>query len=189
MSSQTENSSKKSLETVAEQNRVSVYTVNFTEIVNQPEVKNFIPHEKKIEDLDKMRNRSAISRVLFRWRSAIAAAAILIVGILNFAFQMSFQSEVAENAPAAETSVVKEPLQTTVAAEQKTPPMNESKTEVAPKILESKKADRVAARKVEPQTKPRRAEIVPVKTHTRKKTAIETTAERLRRAERILTGV
>jgi hypothetical protein len=189
MSSQMENSSKKSLETVAERSRVSVYTVNFTGIVDQPEMKKFVPQEERVEDSDKMKKRGAVSRILLRWRSAIAASAILVVGVLNFAFQLSFQQEVAEKNPAAEMPVVKEPSQTTVAAEQKTPPMDESKTQIAPKILEAKKADRIPARKVEPQTKASRAENVQVKTHTRKKSPVETAAERLRRAERILTGV
>jgi hypothetical protein len=123
--------------------------------------------------------RPSFSGRIFTRRNITLTAAILAIGVLHFVFQISFiRREVSNTRPLFEVPPVKvEPLPAMPA---------ESK----PVAFESKKTDAPDhPKKSVPDVKSRRAAVVPLKPQPRKREAVETRAERLRRAEKILTGV
>jgi hypothetical protein len=179
MKTSTENSSENPLERVAEQEaaeQVSVYSVNFTQIINNHNAEREIvlkPLESR--ELEGNNNQPWLSRTIFKRRNTIGIAAILVIGILHFAFQLSFiqteKKQLAEN-PVKIEQVRQPPVET------------------KPVEFEATKADAVLPEKTAPQIKQRQSEIAPpVKMQLRKKEAIEPRAARLRRAEKILTGI
>ena len=102
MDTSTENATEKSLETISEQETVlrkkpvSVYSVSFSQILNDAEREFLIEHSKTRKP-EKPVPQSSISKAIFNWRNGIAIAAILAVGVLHFAFQLSFiQTESAQ---------------------------------------------------------------------------------------------
>ncbi len=174
MKTSTENSSENPLERVAEKEQVSVYTVNFTQVINHNAEKEIVLKPIKAEVLEKTNNQVWLSKIIFKRRNAIGIAAILAIGILHFAFQISFiqteRTQVAENPVKIET-VSEQPAETKSAE------------------FEVKKADIILPPKPASQIKQRQAEIAPAKPQLKKKDSVETKAERLRRAEKILTGI
>lgn len=172
MNGQRENSSEKSLEKVAGNKPVSVYSVNFTEGFNNFAEKRIAPRKTAA---GRMTAQNSFSRIVFKRRNAVAVAAILAIGVLHFVFQMSFiRTEVSKSSPAIEVPPVKvEPVRAAPAA--------------APVEFKAKKINAELPSKNLPATKQRQSEIAPARPQPKK--PVETRAERLRRAERILTGV
>lgn len=177
MSLKTENSSKKSLE-VAEKKPVSVYSVNFARVINNLTDKK-TALKRKNASLKKADGNS-FSKKVFQWRNAVAVAAILAIGVLHFAFQISFiNREVGKNRPLIEVPPVKiEPA-----------PVELIKPESEDADFEAKKVNAPLAPKAAKTVKQRAVEFAPVKPQPKKKDAVESRDERLRRAEKILTGV
>ena len=176
MSVSTENSSEKSLE-VMEKKPVSVYSVNFARVINNLTEKKMILKRKN--GALKKADGNSLSKKVFQWRSAVAVGAILTIGVLHFAFQMSFiNREVSKNRPLVEVPpVVVEPA--------RIEPVKPEPTEFEAKKVKAPLAPK-AGRTV---IKQRAVEFVPLKAQPKKKDAVEPRAERLRRAERILTGI
>lgn len=174
MKTSTENSSENPLERVAEREQVSVYSVNFTQIINHNAEKEIIIKPIKAESLEETNAQTRFSKIIFKRRNAIGIAAILTIGILHFAFQISFiQSE--------KTQVAENPVKIETVSEQP--------AETKPSEFEVKKADIILPPKPAPQIKQRQPELAPAKPQLKKKDSVETRAERLRRAEKILTGI
>lgn len=174
MKTSTENSSENPLERGAEREQVSVYSVNFTQIINHNAEKEIVLKPIKAEVLEKTNNQSRLSGIIFKRRNAIGIAAILAIGILHFAFQISFIQS--EKTPIAENPV-------------KIETVSEQPTENKPAEFEVKKADIILPPKPAPPTKLRQTEIAPAKPQLKKKDSAPTKSERLRRAEKILTGI
>jgi hypothetical protein len=176
MKTSTENSSENPLERAAgQEEQVSVYSVNFTQIINNHNAdREVVVKPLKAESPEEKNNQPWLSRTVFKRRNTIGIAAILVVGILHFAFQISFiqteKRQVAE-APA------------------KIEPARAQPAESKPVEFEATKADIVLPEKTAPQTRQRQPETAPAKMQLKKKEAIEPRAARLRRAEKILTGI
>ena len=176
MKTSTENSSENPLARVAErEEQVSVYSVNFTQIINNHNAeREIVLKPLKAEGLEEKNNQPVFSKTIFRRRNTIGIAAILVIGILHFAFQLSViqteKKQVAENP---------------VSIEQ----VREQPAETKPVEFKATKADVVLPEKPAPQIKQRQSETAPSKPQFKKKEAIEPKAERLRRAEKILTGI
>ena len=192
MSSQTENSTEKALEVVNERNQVAVYSVNITQSFAEPAEKPVAAPEKRVEEKPVAARRGFSGRV-FKWRNAIAAAAIAVIGVLHFTFQLSFQNEVSENRkpiappPVNEPATI-EPLReieldrpTATASGAEKPAVAAPRRSVQPAKIRRQEAAAPA-----PSAPARPVLARPV---IRKKDLVETKAERLRRAERLLTGV
>jgi hypothetical protein len=126
---------------------------------------------------------NASFKELFKWRSELAFVAILAIAILHFAFQFSFiRSENSENSRAAEFPVkIEQPLPQVVEIK---PAEIEAK-----KQFETKKITSVKPPKSVVPIRQQRTEAAPSKPLLKKKVPVESRAARLRRAERILTGV
>lgn len=171
----TENSSEKTLEKVADENPISVYSVNFTQIINDAE-REYLMKRSKTTQPARSDNRSSLSKRIFKWRNAVAVGAILTVGMLHFVYQLSVikteKLQIAEVPPKVEQVRQQAPLKIT-----------------KPFEFEAKKTDAVLPPKPAPALKQRQPETAPAKPQPKKKEAVETRAERLRRAEKILTGV
>jgi len=176
MKTSTENSSENPLERVAErEEQVSVYSVNFTQIINNHNAeKEIVLKPLQAGSLEEKNTQPRLSRTIFKRRNTIGIAAILVVGILHFAFQLSIiqteKKQVAENP---------------VSIEQ----VHEKTAEIKPVEFEATKVDVVLPEKNAPQIKQRQPEIAPAKMQLKKKEAVDARAERLRRAEKILTGI
>lgn len=118
----------------------------------------------------------------------MAVAAIVAVAVLHFVIQTSFiQSETGKNRIVDEFPVkIEQSRLPNVEVEQVSSQTVESKSEG----FEAKKINTVIAPKPVPQVRQNTREIVPsTKPQPKKKSAVETRAERLRRAELILTGI
>jgi hypothetical protein len=186
MNASTENSTEKALEKVSAEKPVSVYSVNFNRVIN-----NFTEKKKKPGFLAKRKENAGAVEVqrpfsgkVFKWRNAVAVAAILAIGVFHFVFQMSFiRREVSENRPAVEAPPVKSETL-------KSEPVSVAPVETNLKEFDVKKIDAaLPPRRSVPEIRQRPADIAPVKPPSKKKEGVETRAERLRRAERILTGI
>lgn len=176
MNATTENSTEKKLEKVSAEKPLSVYSVNFARVINNFAEKKSIARRKN--EAGAMTAQRSFSKKIFKWRNAVAVAAILAIGVLHFAFQMSvIRTEVSKSGPAIEVPPVR------------SEPVAAAPVEAAPAEFEVKKINAALAPKNVPAVKKRQAEIAPVKPQPKKKEAVETRGERLRRAERILTGV
>ncbi|HEY8558910.1 MAG TPA: hypothetical protein VIL74_00805 [Pyrinomonadaceae bacterium] len=171
----TEKSTEKSLEKVAAGKPVSVYSVNFTKVINKFSGKIFVVKPNS-NGVAAPRN---FSRRVFNWRNAAIAAAIMAIGVLHFAFQMSIvRNEVGENRPLYQVPPVgTEPLTA--------PPIESEPAPVEIKKIHAPLPPKSSARAV----RERPIEPAPLKPRSKKKEAVDTRAARLRRAERILTGV
>lgn len=176
MNATEENLTEKALEKVSAEKPVSVYSVNFARVINNfAEKKNI--DRRKDESVENVAQNS-LSQKVFKWRNAIAVAAILAIGVFHFAFQMSFiRTEISEYRPVVNVPPVK------------IEPPRAAPIESKPAEFKAEKIDSVMPEKNLPAVKRRQSEIAPVKPQPKKKEAVETRAERLRRAERILTGV
>ena len=120
---------------------------------------------------------------LFKRRSEIAFVAILAVAALHFALQFSFiRSENIGNNRADEIPV--KVNETPDQIEQ----VQEQAIEIHPTKFKTKKSDNANPRKPVEAVKRHITEIAPSKPLPKKKIKVESRAERLRRAERILTG-
>jgi hypothetical protein len=173
MNVSTKDSREKSLEKISTGKPISVYSINFAKVINKFPGKRFIPGQKN----GKLAAQRSFSRKVFSWRNAAAVTAILAIGVLHFAFQMSIvRNELSENRPVVEVPPVKiEPLGA-APIEAESTEIETGKTDAAP----SKLARAIKQRQPEP---------APFKPQLKKKEAVETRAARLRRAERLLTGV
>lgn len=170
----TENSTEKSLEKVSAGKPISVYTVNFAKVIKKFPRKRFALRRKAEASAAGAQN--SFSKKVFNLRNAMIVAALLAIGVLHFAFQISFiRHEVSENRPAIEVPPVRiEPVSAA-------PIVNES--------IESREKDVVAPSKTARAIRaPRQAEASTFGKPQPKK-AVESRAARLRRAEKILTGV
>jgi hypothetical protein len=177
MNATTENSTEKSLERISSEKPVSVYSVNFERVINNFSEKSFI--SKRKADSGKIAVQNRLSKKIFKWRNAVAVAAILAIGVLHFAFQMSFISrEISKNRPLLEVPPVKiEPL------------LRAAPVEIPPTEFKIKKINAPLSQRSAAAIRQRKAEIALPKPPPKKKDAFESRAERLRRVERILTGV
>jgi hypothetical protein len=177
MKALTENSTEKALVKVSERKPLAVCSVNFARVIDKFAGKRFFAKRKSFSP--EIAVRPSFSGRIFTRRNITLTAAILAIGVLHFVFQISFiRREVSNTRPLFEVPPVKvEPLPAMPA---------ESK----PVAFESKKTDAPDhPKKSVPDVKSRRAAVVPLKQQPRKREAVETRAERLRRAEKILTGV
>jgi hypothetical protein len=176
MKASTENSSENPLDRVAEKEQVSVYSVNFTQVINNHQAdREIVLKPLKAESSEEKNIQPRLSQTIFRRRNTIGIAAILVIGILHFAFQLSViqteKKQVAE-APASIEQVREQPA-----------------VETKPAAFEATKADIVLPVKTAPQIRQRQPEIAPSKMQLKKKEALDPRAVRLRRAEKILTGI
>jgi len=179
MKTSTENSSENPLERVADKEQVSVYSVSFTQIINPNAEREIVLKPIKAANLEKANNQSRLSKTIFKRRNAIGIVAILAIGVLHFVFQISFiQSE--------KTQVAENPVKIETISEQ---PAEIKPAEIKPAEFEVKKADIILPPKPAPQIKQRQTEIAPAKPQLKKKDSAPTKSERLRRAEKILTGI
>lgn len=127
---------------------------------------------------------------LFKWRSEIAFVAILVIAAAHLAFQFSIiRSENVENSRAVEFPV--NIAEIPVKIEQIHPQTikTESAEIEAKKKAETKKIYNVKPPKPILPVRERRIEIAPFTPQPKKRTPVESRAARLRRAEKILTGV
>ncbi len=173
----TKNSSEKSLEKISAGKPISVYTVNFAEVINKFPGTRFLPQRKT--DADEIAAQSSFSKKVFCWRNAAAVVSILAIGVLHFVFQISFiRSEVSENRPILEVPPIK--IESVSAAPVETGSIKNK----------AKKSETLASPKnVRAAVRQRQMEPAPLKPQLKKREAVESRAARLRRAERILTGV
>lgn len=174
MKKSSENTSEKLLERVSEENPASVYSVNFTQIIGNDVEKKVAGENLKPEECEKSNNCPAFFGMIFKRRNEMSVAAIFAIGILHFVFQLSF---IRSEKPQLDEAPVK--------IEQ----VREQTVETKPIEFEAKKVNIVLPEKTVPTVRRRQPEIVPSKTHFRKKDADETRTARLRRAEKILTGI
>jgi anti-sigma-K factor RskA len=197
MENQTENSTEKALEVIAENNSLSVYTVNFTQHISGANESQLLPSAAEKQCAAEAKKRGAVSRQLFRWRSAIAISAILAVAVLHFTYQLSFQTIAVENQTAATPVPVAEKTLREETAQNKP-------VEIEAEIIDEKSLRKRVSlddKKVSLDEKPSRDKVLKVKSRpienaavrqapqNRKRIIVETRAERLRRAEKILTGI
>jgi len=186
MNAETEISTEEKLETVSEhQKPVAVYTVNFANVVGNFTEKRLV-RRRKSTMVEKSAEKSAgksFSKKIFNWRNAVPVAAILAIGVLHFAFQISvIRPEVSENRPVVEVPPIKvEPARTLPVVTVPAAETNKTAGVTAPQ----KTALRVKARQLQaaPSVAPSKQPVM------KKKEAVESRAERLRRAERLLTGI
>jgi hypothetical protein len=169
-----ESSTEKNLEKVSEKPPVSVYSVSFTEIITDAE-REFLIERSKAKKNQNPDNKSLFSKAVFKWRNAVAIAAILAVGVLHFAYQLSVIKT--ESTQVAEFPV-------------KTEQVSKQTAETKSIEFEAKKADVVNLEKPVPTIiKQRQTEVAPSKPQYKKKVTVETKSARLRRAEKLLTGI
>ena len=172
----TKNSTEKSLEKVSADKPISVYTVNFAKVIGKFPRRKFALKRKAEASAGRAQN--SFSKKVFNRRNAVITAALLAVGVLHFAFQISFiRNEVSENRPVTEVPPVKiEPVSAV--------PFVEKSAET-----ENRKSDDVVPSKtVRALRTPRQAESSTFGKPPPKK-SVGSRAARLRRAEKILTGV
>lgn len=185
MNASTENSAEKSLENIATGKPVSVCSISFAPLITDEE-REFIMQRLTAKKTVSPARQTALKKFVFNWRSAAIAAAILTIGILHFAFQMTFiRSEVSKVRPAMETQM---------AVESAAPVKQEIETPapIAPIQEEQKQANNAAVPgKVLPAVRRPQAETAPVRQQSqpKRREMPETREERLRRVEKMLTGV
>lgn len=122
---------------------------------------------------------------LLKWRGEIAFAAILAIAVLHFAFQFSFiRSETGENSRADGFPVKIEKSRPQIVETESAPAEIKAK-----KKPETNKSGNFKSSKTAPPVGSRPTEIAPVQPLPKKKVPVESRAARLRRAERILTGI
>ena len=179
----TQNSTDKSLEKVSIGKPISVYTANFSKVIAKfPRTKSAL--KRKLPVAKPAAREDSFSKKVFSWRNVSAAAAILVIGVLHFALQVSFiRSEVTENRPPVEVPpvTVEQPAHAAV-------PVVETEE---PAIVQPKRTIESSSPKQARVVRQRQTEFIapPVKAQPRQREAVESRAVRLRRAERILTGV
>lgn len=130
-----------------------------------------------------------VSKIISKWQNVLVIVAIIAVAILQAVIQTYFvQIETSKNLIVAEVSVKTEQI---ILPKTEAEPISSQNVEIAPKEFEPKKINNVVETKPAPQIKQRQTEIVLPKPQTpvKKKDAIDTRTERLRRAEKILTGI
>ncbi|MBS1797850.1 MAG: hypothetical protein JSS81_28780 [Acidobacteria bacterium] len=175
MSTSTENSAGLASETAASAKPLAVYTADFSQLLDEREKAFLLGRTKNVKAGTTAVGR-AFPRSVINRRSGLALAAILAVGVGHFFLQMSFINRqnrealrAAEVPPVAEAvsapDAVVEPAAYTPAKEAPAPP-----------------------ERTTPAAKPR-IEVLPPKPALRKRAAPESRAARLRRAEKILTGI
>jgi hypothetical protein len=178
MNVSTENSTEKSLEQVSGNKPVSVYSVKFTKVINNFAGKSIIQKKPSNQSVA----QKSFTQKVFRWRNAAAIAAILTIGVLHFVLQVSFiRSEVSENLPVMEVPPVK------------TESLRAAPVETGATNIELKKIDAAVpsnSMRVARQRQSEPAAVTPSsKPQPKKREATDSRAARLRRAEKILTGV
>jgi hypothetical protein len=178
MNTSTKNSIENTLERASAEKPVSVFTISFTPNFNRRAEMEEVLEPLKTENTASENKQNPVSGMIFQWRNAIAVAAILIIGVLHFVFQISFiQSEKNENRRIAEVPPVK--------IEQ----LFEKPVDNKPLGFGIKKANVAMPEKSAPALKARPRELVPARPQLRKRETSESRAGRLRRAEKILTGI
>lgn len=179
----TKNSTDKSLEKVSVGKPISVYTANFSKVIAKFPRTRFALIRKAPAAESAV--QESFSRKVFSWRNVSVAAAILVIGVLHFAFQVSvIRNEVSENHPPLEVPPVKveQPAAHVVVPVE---------TEDQPDVEQPKAAiDTSSSKQARVIRQPRQTEtVVPFRAQPKKREAVESRAARLRRAERLLTGV
>lgn len=167
------NLTKKNLGKVSGKIPVSDYSLNFTQINNDTE-SNFSIKRSRPQKITKTGNKSSFSKAVFNWRNASVIAAILAIGVLQFLYQLTIIKN-------EKTQITESPATIEKVSEQK--------SEIKPAEFEVKKVDAVMPEKTAAPVRQRQTEIAPSKPQQKKKEASEPRAERLRRAEKILTGI
>ena len=179
MDAATENKAEKSLEKVTVKKPLSVYSLNFSRALNNFAEKRHIVMRRAGSGEVEWR-RGSLSGKIFNRRNAVLLAAILTIGVLHFALQMSFiRKEVSKTRPAIEVPAIQmEP----VAA----PPVN---VQPAADFDSKKMPARQPQKAVLPLKSRPQFDTAPAKMTPKRKEAGESRAARLRRAERLLTGI
>jgi hypothetical protein len=127
-----------------------------------------------------------IFKIISRWQNVLVIFGIIAVAVLHAVIQTYFiQSETEKNLIVEEVSVKAGKI--VLPQTEKAEPIAQQSVETEPKEFEPKKIHKIVETKSTPQIKQRRDEIAQPK--PKKKEAVETRSERLRRAERILTGI
>ena len=176
MEESTKNSSERLLEKNSERNAVSI-NVSFAPDGHNHAGREVFIKPIKPKDAENTNDRASFSKLVFRRRNAIAVAAILAIGVLHFAFQVSFiRLEHGGSEPIAELPA---PVR------ESRPPVEEAN----PAQLETQRIDAVLPAKNAPLVEERRSEISAPKPQSKKKESVAPGASRLRRAEKILTGI
>lgn len=184
MNAETEILTEEKSEQLAEQKPVAVYSINFAEAIGNFAEKRLVRQRKPVA-VEK-RVEKSLSRKIFNWRNAVPVGAILAIGVLHFAFQISvIRPEVSENR-------VIDKVQPVSVEQLRAVPVEA--VPVVPAVVEKKDAETVAPQKTAMRVKTRQFEAAPEaaapsKPVVRKKEATESRSERLRRAEKILTGI
>ena len=179
MNKSAETLTKTSIEAVSEENPVSDYSISFVPPFMMDAGRDF--DKTAVSDAPA---KPSFSRKISRWQKAFIIAAILTVAALHFVIQSSFvESETGKNLSVDEIPAQLEQIPPPIAAgrEDFQPGQNDTTVFKAKKINE-------ATPKILPQIKPRQNE-TDVSKPVKKKDGGETRAERLRRAEKILTGI
>ena len=121
---------------------------------------------------------------LIKWRSEIAFVAILVVAALHFTFQFSFiRSEKIEKSSVNESQVIVNEIS------EETEQVQEQAVKDKPAEFRIKKTDDAKPLKPVVTVTQSQTKIAPSKSLPKKKIPVESRAARLRRAEKILTGI
>ncbi len=133
-----------------------------------------------------------ISKAISKWQNVFAVAAIVAIAVLHFIIQSNFiQSEKSKNLIVEEVSVKADRIRLPNFETEQVRPQT---VEIKENTVEPKKINKVISNQPAPQIKQRqneKTEIVLPKTQPqiKKKEVVDPRTERLRRAERILTGI
>lgn len=133
-----------------------------------------------------------ISKAISKWQNVFAVAAIVAIAVLHFVIQSNFiQSEQSKNLLVEEVSVKTNRIRLpNFETEQLRPQI----AEIKENTVETKKTNKVISNQPAPQIKQRQIEKTEIvlpkpQPQIKKKEVVDPRTERLRRAERILTGI
>lgn len=135
---------------------------------------------------------SNISKVISKWQNVFAVAAIIAIAVLHFVIQSNFiQSEKSKNLTVEEVSVKTDRIRLPKFETEQVRPQT---VQIKENTIEAKKINKVISNQPTSQIKQRqneKTEIVLPKPQPqiKKKEIVDPRTERLRRAERILTGI
>lgn len=133
-----------------------------------------------------------ISKAISKWQNVFAVAAIIAIAVLHFVIQSNFiKSEKSKNLIVEEVSVKTDRI---LLPNFETEQIRPQSVEAKENTIETKKINKVISNQPAPQIKQRQTEKTEIvlpkpQTQPKKKDVVDPRTERLRRAERILTGI
>lgn len=166
---------EKSREKASGKDQVSVYSVDFTPLIKNTDESGRVVTLSETGDLKKTAKPTLGFGTKLKPRPVWVVAAILLISIFHFSFQMIFI--------VSEKFAGSEPVEAMVKSEL----IDQSSNENKPPEFEIKTINSPLPPKPAETEKKPAAEISP-KPSFKKKTPVETRAERLRRTEKFLTG-